>query len=86
MHSTMDTCGLRYVSLSQEFQKHELECRVFSIHCGAYLYWLRCATLFSGPHGLTDKASDVESEDWGFESLCGRLFIFKSCAVFERFF
>ena len=33
--ATMDTCGLRYVSLSQEFQKHELECRVFSIHCGA---------------------------------------------------
>ena len=27
------------------------------------------------PHGLTDKASDFESEDWGFESLCGRLFI-----------
>ena len=25
-------------------------------------------------HGPTDKASDFESEDWGFESLCGRLF------------
>ena len=40
----------------------------------------------SGQHGLTDKASDFESEDCGFESLCGRLFIIKSCAVFERFF
>ena len=37
-------------------------------------------------HRLTDKASDFESEDRGFESLCGRLFINKSCAVFERFF
>ena len=37
---------------------------------------------FSGPHGLTDKGSDFESEDSGFESLCGRLFIIKSCAVF----
>ena len=36
-------------------------------------------------HSLTDKASDFESEDCGFESLCGRLFIIKSCAVFERF-
>ena len=35
-------------------------------------------------HGLTDKASDFESEDFGFESLCGRIFIIKS--VFERFF
>ena len=35
---------------------------------------------------IGDKASDYESEDWGFESLCGRLFIIKSCAVFERFF
>ena len=26
------------------------------------------------PHGPTDKASDFESEDWGFESLCGRVF------------
>ena len=33
-------------------------------------------------HRLTDKASDFESEDCGFESLCGRLFIIKSCAVF----
>ena len=37
-------------------------------------------------HRLTDKASDVESEDCGFESLRGRLFINKSCTVFERFF
>ena len=27
------------------------------------------------PHSLTDKASDFESEDWGFESLCGRNFL-----------
>ena len=26
------------------------------------------------PHSLTDKASDFESEDWGFEPLCGRNF------------
>ena len=26
-------------------------------------------------HGPTDKASDFESEDWGFESLKGRLFV-----------
>ena len=26
------------------------------------------------PHSLTDKASDFETEDWGFESLCGRSF------------
>ena len=26
------------------------------------------------PHSPTDKASDFESEDWGFESRCGRLF------------
>ena len=26
------------------------------------------------PHSLTDKASDFESEDWGFQSLCGRNF------------
>ena len=24
---------------------------------------------FQRPHGLTDKASDFEPEDWGFESL-----------------
>ena len=40
----------------------------------------------SSPHRLTEKASDFESEDCGFESLCGRLFSIKSCAVFERFF
>ena len=37
-------------------------------------------------HRLTDKASDFESEDCGFESLGGRLFIIKCCTVFERFF
>ena len=37
-------------------------------------------------HRLTDKASDFESEDCGFESLRGRLCNIKSCAVFERFF
>ena len=42
--------------------------------------------LRASPHRLTDKASDFESEDCGFESHCGRLFIIKSCAVFERFF
>ena len=26
-----------------------------------------------GPHGLTDKASDFELDDLGFESLCGQL-------------
>ena len=36
----------------------------------------------ASPHRLTDKASDFESEDCGFESLRGRLFIIKSCAVF----
>ena len=40
----------------------------------------------ASPHRLTDKASDFESEDCGFESLCGRLFNIKSCAVCERFF
>ena len=40
----------------------------------------------ASPHRLTDKASDFKSEDCGFESLCGRLFIINSCAVFERFF
>ena len=40
----------------------------------------------ASPHRLTDKSSDLESEDCGFESLCGRIFIIKSCAVFERFF
>ena len=38
--------------------------------------------LTASPHRLTDKASDFESEDCGYESLCGRLFIIKSCAVF----
>ena len=42
----------------------------------------RCYLTVLGQHGLTDKASDFESEDWGFESLGGRLFIIKSCAVF----
>ena len=40
----------------------------------------------ASPHRLTDKASDCESEDCGFESLCGQLFIIKPCAVFERYF
>ena len=31
---------------------------------------------------LTDKASDFEAEDCGCESLSGRLFIIKPCAVF----
>ena len=30
------------------------------------------------PHSLTDKASDFEAEDWGFESLCGRNFWIQS--------
>ena len=47
---------------------------------------IRCTVLFSGPHGLTDKASDFKSDNWGFESLCGRLFSIKSCAGFKRFF
>ena len=40
----------------------------------------------ASPHRLTDKASDFESEDCGFKSLRGRLFIIKTCAIFERFF
>ena len=28
------------------------------------------------PRGLMDKASDFGSEDWGFESLRGRILIF----------
>ena len=31
---------------------------------------------FQWPNGLTDKASDFESEDWRFQSLYGRIFIF----------
>ena len=42
--------------------------------------------LTARPHSLADKASDVKSEDCGFESLCGRIFIIKSCPVFEWFF
>ena len=38
---------------------------------------LHISTNIQRPPGLKDKASDFESEDWGFESLCGRLFIFE---------
>ena len=31
---------------------------------------------FQWPNGLTNKASDFQSKDWEFKSLCGRLFIF----------
>ena len=31
---------------------------------------------FQWPNGLTDKASDFKSEDWRFQSLYGRIFIF----------
>ena len=48
------------------------------------LYWLRCAKLVSGQNGLTDKASDLE--DWGFESLCGRLFILNLARFLSGFF
>ena len=36
---------------------------------------LHISTNIQRPHGLKDKASDFESQDWGFESLCRRLFI-----------
>ena len=38
---------------------------------------VRQLTGHAWPHGPTDKASDFESEEWGFESLCGRLFLHK---------
>ncbi len=55
---------------------HKDRFKNIGIHPPKGLYTLASLSLLlcSRPRGLMDKASDFESEDWGFESLRGRFF------------